>query len=137
MGFLDFLPIVGKVIDRVLPDKAAADAAKLRLVELTQQGQLAELDADTKLALAGADNVKTEAESQGWLTRSWRPLTMLTFVVLIVARMFGMTSTVITEAEYAHLWDLVQFGLGGYVVGRSVEQTVKTVAPIVAGVLKK
>ena len=133
MGFLDFLPIVGKVIDRVLPDKAAADAAKLRLVELTQQGQLAELEADTKQALAAADIVKTEAASSHWLASCWRPLLMLTFGALIVARFLGWTASGISEAEYVKLWDIIQLGIGGYTIGRSVEK----IAPVVAGVLKK
>lgn len=38
------LPIVGKVIDRILPDKAAKDAAKLALIELEQQGEFKEDD---------------------------------------------------------------------------------------------
>jgi len=133
MGFLDFLPIVGKVIDRVLPDKAAADAAKLRLVELTQQGQLAELEADTKQALAAADIVKTEAASSHWLASCWRPLLMLTFGALIVARFLGWTASGISEAEYVKLWDIIQLGIGGYTIGRSVEK----IAPVVAGALKK
>ena len=133
MGFLDFLPIVGKVIDRVLPDKAAADAAKLRLVELTQQGQLAELDAETKQALAAADIVKTEAASSHWLASCWRPLLMLTFGALIVARFLGWTAAGISEAEYVKLWDIIQLGIGGYTIGRSVEK----IAPVVAGALKK
>lgn len=137
MAFLDFLPVVGKLLDRVLPDKAAAEAAKLKVLELAQQGQLAELDADTKLALAGADNVKADAQGNSWLQRSWRPLLMLTFGGLIVARFLGFAADGISEAEYLKLWDIVQFGLGGFVVGRSAEKIAATIAPVIAGALKK
>ena len=30
-----------------------------------------------------ADIIQSEAQSESWLTRNWRPLTMLTFVALI------------------------------------------------------
>jgi len=39
----------------------------------------------------------------------------------------------LTEAEYLALWDIVELGLGGYVVGRSAEK----IMPQVAAVLKK
>jgi hypothetical protein len=47
---------------------------------------------------------------------------MLVFVALIVARWFGLAAPNLQEAEYLKLWDIVQLGLGGYVIGRSVEK---------------
>src|SRR4051812_20702952 len=81
------LDIGGRLIDRLWPDPKEADAAKLELFKLTQSGELAKLAADTDLAKAAASIVEAEAKSEGWLTKSWRPITMLTFVALIVARM--------------------------------------------------
>jgi len=49
-------------------------------------------------------------------------LTMLTFVALIVARWLGWTAPGMSEAEYLSLYDLMKIGLGGYVVGRTVEK---------------
>ena len=72
--------------------------------------------------VAQAEIVKAEAASSHWLAANWRPLTMLTFVGLIVARMFGYTAPEISESEYMELWGLVKLGLGGYVIGRSVEK---------------
>lgn len=133
MEWLKLLPIVGQIFDRVLPDKQAAEAAKLKLLELTQQGQLAELDSQTKIALAASDNVKTEAASSHWLAASWRPILMLTFGGLIVARFLGWTAEGISETEYVELWSIVKVGVGGYTVGRSAE---KIVPAIVAAVKK-
>lgn len=127
------LPIVGQVFDKIFPDKAKADEAKLRLLELEQQGQLAELTAGLQEMQAKADIVKTEAASEHWLTSAWRPITMLTFTALITARWFGWAAPDLAEAEYLALWDIVQLGLGGYVVGRSVEKVV----PGIVGALKK
>lgn len=82
---------------------------------------------------AQASIVQTEAASQHWLAANWRPLLMLTFGALIVARWFGWAAPNLTEAEYLKLWDIVELGLGGYVIGRSVEK----VAPTIADAIKK
>jgi len=54
--------------------------------------------------------------------RTWRPITMLTFVALIVARWLGWSAPNLAEAEALKLWDIVEIGLGGYVIGRSAEK---------------
>lgn len=100
---------VGKTIaDKFWPDAGEAEKAK-------QQQFLA-------VFMAQADIVKTEAASTHWLAANWRPLLMLTFGGLIVARWFGWAAPNLSEAEYLKLWSIVEFGLGGYVVGRSVEK---------------
>lgn len=65
-------PIIG-LIDKLIPDKGAADAAKLKLLELQQTGELAALDADLKLALGQLDVNKAEAESTSAFKGNWRP----------------------------------------------------------------
>ena len=127
------LPIIGKVVDNLLPDPKAAADAKLKLMEMAQAGELAHLDADVKLALAAAGVIQTEAASSHWLAANWRPLVMLTFAALIVARWFGWAAPNLEPAEYIKLWDIVQLGLGGYVIGRSVEK----VAPSIAEAMRK
>lgn len=133
MEWLKLIPLVGQIFDRVLPDKKAADDAKLKLLELTQQGQTAELESQTKLLLAAADNVKTEAASSHWLAACWRPILMLTFGALIVARFLGWTAEGISETEYVELWGIVKVGVGGYTIGRSVEK----IAPAIVASVKK
>jgi hypothetical protein len=130
---LPILEVGLKLIDKLIPDRGAAQAAQLKLLELQQTGQLAELDASVKLALAGAENVKADAQSEGWLSRSWRPITMLTFTALIVARWLGWAAPELSQEEYLKLWEIVQFGLGGYVVGRTGEK----IASVAAGAFRK
>ena len=119
------LDIGGKLIDRLWPDPSQRDQAKLALLEMAQKGELAEFT-------GRAEIVKAEAASEHWLAANWRPLLMLTFGGLIVARWFGWAAPNLTEAEYLKLWDIVQLGLGGYVIGRSAEK----IAPTIAGALK-
>ena len=47
---------------------------------------------------------------------------MLVFVGLIVARWLGWSAPNLGEAEVLKLWDIVEIGLGGYVIGRSAEK---------------
>ncbi len=118
------------------PLTAALDAGKTLIDKFwPDAGEAERQKVQTFLAvfMAQSDIVKTEAASTHWLAANWRPLTMLTFVALIVARWFGWAAPGLQEAEYLKLWSIVEFGLGGYVVGRSVEK----VAPSIAQALRK
>ena len=111
---------VGKtLIDKFWPDAGEAERAKAQ--------------AFLAVFMAQADIVKTEAASTHWLAANWRPLTMMTFCGLIVARWFGWAAPSLSEAEYLKLWSIVEFGLGGYVVGRSVEKIAPSVAQAIRG----
>lgn len=120
------LDLGGKLIDKFFPDKEQADAARLELLRLAQAGELAELT-------GRAEIIKTEAASSHWLAANWRPLVMLTFAALIVARWFGWAAPNLAPDEYLKLWDIVELGLCGYVIGRSAEKIV----PSLAGALKR
>jgi len=115
------LGIGGKLIDRLWPDPEQRAQAQLALMELAQKGELTEL-------VERASIVKAEAQSDHWLAATWRPVLMLTFGALIVARWFGWAAPNLTEAEYLKLWSIVELGLGGYVIGRSAEKIVPSIA---------
>jgi hypothetical protein len=53
---------------------------------------------------------------------------MLTFASLIVARWLGYACPGLSEAEALKLWDIIQLGIGGYVIGRSTEKILPQVA---------
>jgi len=63
-----------------------------------------------------------------WLAATWRPIVMLTFAGLIVARWMGWSAPGIGEAEVLKLWSIVELGLGGYVIGRTAEKIAPTLA---------
>lgn len=63
-------------------------------------------------------------ETRGnWLQRSWRPIVMLAFALVILSGMF-MESTLLSDNS--RLWDLLEIGLGGYVIGRSGEKVTES-----------
>lgn len=55
-------------------------------------------------------------ETEGnWLQRSWRPVVMLAFAAVVLAGMFVDLPGL---EDASRLWDLLEIGLGGYIVGR-------------------
>jgi hypothetical protein len=119
-------PILGKVAANLFPDPEAKAKAEQ---EMTTQL----LASASEIEKVAGEIVKTEAQSKHWLAANWRPLTMLAFVCLIIARWLGWTAPGMTESEYLAVYDLMQIGLGGYVIGRSAEK----IAPRVLDVIKK
>lgn len=126
MSVVAVVGAVASILDKIIPDPVAAAAAKAKLFELQLQGDLAEITAKAGI-------IQAEASSEHWLAATWRPILMLTFGALIVARWLGFSAPNINEAEVLALWDIVQVGLGGYVIGRSAEKIV----PQLADALKK
>lgn len=119
-------PILGKVVGNLFPDpEQKAKAEQEVLVQLMQHQQ--------QIETAAASIIQAEAASSHWLAANWRPITMLVFLGLIVARWFGWAAPNLAEAEYIKLWSIVEFGLGGYVVGRSAEK----IAPVIADAIKR
>lgn len=134
MGFLGaILPVIGSVAGRVANSLFPDPAEALKRQEVIQKFQAELISEAQALEKAAADIVKAEAQSTYWLAANWRPLTMLIFVALIVARWFGWAAPNLAEAEYIKLWDIVEIGLGGYVIGRSAEKIMPMVAEAIKG----
>lgn len=129
--FAALLPILsslfGNVIDRILPNPED----ELKREQMKNALQLAIIQRAADIENAAADIVKQEAGSSHWLTATWRPIVMLTFTSLIVARWLGFSAPGISENEVSQLWDIVHIGLGGYIIGRSAEK----VAPHIASAI--
>lgn len=65
-------PIAG-IIDKLIPDKEEAAKAKMRLMELQQSGDLAELQTVADLAKGQMEVNKQEAAHKSLLVAGWRP----------------------------------------------------------------
>ncbi len=115
------LGIGSKIIDKLWPDPEKAAAAKAQLMQMAQAGELDDMKVHMQAIVA-------EAKSEHTVTATWRPITMLTFVVIIannyilapyINLFFHVDPTLPLPPE---MWALLKIGLGGYVVGRSVEK---------------
>ncbi len=109
------IPVLGKIIEKIIPDPDKAAEAKNQLVDLAVNGELDEL-------AERAGVIKAEAQGDSWLQRSWRPIVMLVFTALIVCRWLGWSAPDLTEAVELKLFSIVQLGIGGYIASRGIEK---------------
>lgn len=86
----------------------------------------------TEFLNAQSSIIKAESNSEHWVVAAWRPITMLIFVFIIANNYIIVPYAQAMGADFPtldippDLWALLKIGLGGYVVGRSVEKSVKT-----------
>lgn len=113
-------------LNKIWPDANVEEQAKVDQVKMAFDSALAVFQGQVSIVLA-------EAQGESWLQKSWRPITMLTFLVLVVGHFFGIEGPNFTPADSANLFLLIQVGLGGYVVGRSAEK----IAPAIVQALSK
>ena len=69
------------------------------------------------------------AEAKGnWMQRSWRPILMLSFGFIIIYTKFisQLSSHLITPELEPEFWNLLQIGIGGYLIGRTGEKMMKS-----------
>ncbi len=123
MGFWDFLKPGGDTIKGTL-EGAGSLAKDIRSaitgeISSEKKAELESklLDFEGDVLKIRADVIMAEAGGKSWLQRSWRPITMLTFLVLVVLDSFG----VLPFRLSVEAWALLKIGLGGYVIGRSAE----------------
>ncbi len=95
--------------------------AGLFKVQSELAGKLA--DYESQLLASKADLIRAEAQGASWLQRNWRPVSMLTFLALVVLDSFGLLAFRLA----AEAWTLLQIGLGGYVIGRTAEKVIPKV----------
>ena len=135
------LPIIGDLITAGTnliksyfpPDLSPEQKAKLEQGLAEAQNQLTasvikyhENEIEQKASI-----IRAEANSQSWAARNWRPIAALTFVFIIAnnyilypyIELFGGSATKLDIPP--DMWGLLKIMIGGYVVGRSVEKSVK------------
>ncbi len=120
-------PLIGGifgVIDKAVEDKDEAARIKSKLQEMVLTGQIKEIESAAQIIVA-------EARGDSWLQRNWRPMLMCLFG-LIVANNYVLAPYILlfmgVDVELTippDMWDLLKLGVGGYVLGRSVEKGVQ------------
>jgi hypothetical protein len=110
------------IINKVIPDKAAQDAAKAQLEQMRESDEAKAVEDELQLQLAAMANIQAEAKGESWLQRNWRPIVALFLTGLVGSYWFGYTAPNLTPASIDDLFSLVKICLGGYVGGRSIEK---------------
>ncbi len=93
MNILNILSSVVAPVTKLIDELHTSDEEKLVIknqmlqIQAAAYNQAVELEKQTMRART--DIIRAEANGQSWLQRSWRPVTMLTFLMLVVADSFG------------------------------------------------
>lgn len=112
------IPLIGSVLDKIFPDKTAADAAKLKVLELVQAGEMKALEADLEAMRAQTDINKVEASNQNMFISGWRPavgwvcVLALAYQYLLRPLMIGVGHYTDLPALDGSLWELLGAILG-------------------------
>ena len=120
----DLLPTIGRTIEKAVTNKDAALKLKNEIETLLIGATVALDEARSKIIIA-------EAQGGSWIQRSWRPITMLTFVFIIANNYILVPYAVAFGAEVPMLdippgmWSLLTVGIGGYIGGRTYEKVTK------------
>ena len=110
---------IGKVIDNLFTSDEERIQARNKIMQVLKEKEL-------ELQKMQTDVIIAEAKGN-WIQRSWRPLLMLSFgfIVIYVKFLAPLFDLKIPELE-DEFWNLLQIGIGGYVVGRTGEKMMTT-----------
>lgn len=131
---------VGKIIDKVTTTDEERLEAQRKLADLTMSYQVKMAEVEARWVESQRDTIVAEAKGESWLQRNWRPLTMLFFATIIGVVVFSggyINGRQLDHDFIMRILDIIQLGLGGYVLGRSAEKIVPNVAQIFADKSKK
>lgn len=132
--------VFGKITD-VINHLTMSGDEKLALQKVVIEGQLQAAQSITdyaaKLLDAQTTIITAEAKSDSWIASNWRPITMLTFLGLIVDSWFLGPPKNMPPEMVNTLFEIIKLGLAGYVVGRSVEKTAGPVINAIVTSIKK
>jgi hypothetical protein len=127
MSFLDLIAGIFKPAAELIDELHTSEEEKLkqqrRLLEIQAMVLDSSLQYEKEMMTSRAEIINSEAKSEHWITATWRPITMLTFLALAVGDSLGWLPNPLRDEA----WMLLQLGLGGYVVGRSAEKVIKEV----------
>lgn len=117
-GITEIITAISGVLARIIPDPDKRMEAETEIQKALLASQSAIFDAMKSVMVA-------DAQSEGWMTRNARPLTvfwclgMMTWVV--VSPIFGVQAATIKSIQAIPdtLWSLSAYGIGAYILGKS------------------
>jgi hypothetical protein len=117
------LDIGGKILDKVFPDPAQAEQAKLKLLEMQQNGELAQIAADTAEQQEITKRWQSDMASDSWLSKNIRPMALI--AIFAGYFLFAMMSAFGFNATESYVQLLGQWGqivFLAYFGGRTAEK---------------
>jgi uncharacterized membrane protein (DUF106 family) len=117
------LDIGSKLVDKFFPDPQQAEQAKLKLLEMQQNGELAQLNADVAEQHELTERLKADMGSDSWLSKNIRPMTLI--AILIGYFTFAGLSAAKIDVNSEYVQVLGQWGMlimSFYFGGRTLEK---------------
>ena len=114
-----------KVLDKFIPDPEAKAKAQKELLQMQQEGRLAELNADNIEAQELTKRTEADMASDSWLSKNIRPMTLI--FILIVYTAFAAMSAADIEVNNNYVELLGQWGMlimSFYFGGRTLEKII-------------
>ena len=112
-----------KVLDKFIPDPEAKAKAQKELLQMQQEGKLAELNADNIEAQELTKRQEADMASDSWLSKNIRPMTLV--FILLVYSTFATMSAWDIEVNNNYVELLGQWGMlimSFYFGGRTLEK---------------
>jgi uncharacterized membrane protein (DUF106 family) len=112
-----------KVLDKFIPDPEAKAKAQKELLEMQQEGRLAELNADNIEAQEITKRQSADMASDSWLSKNIRPMTLI--FILVAYTIFAMMSAFDIDTNQKYVELLGQWGMlimSFYFGGRTLEK---------------
>jgi len=117
------LDIGSKLVDKFFPDPQQAEQAKLKLLEMQQTGELAQLNADVAEQHEVTERLKADMGSDSWLSKNIRPMTLIAILIGYFTFAGLSAAKIDVNSEYVQL--LGQWGMlimSFYFGGRTLEK---------------
>jgi hypothetical protein len=134
---------VKEIIGQFVADPAAKLAATEKIAEIETGFREKQIEAEQQFAEAQKAVIIAEAQSDSWLTKSWRPITMLVMLGMVVYNIV-VIGTVATFFPQFHplpippdAWELLKLGIGGYIGARTVEKVSDRAPDIIAAIKQR
>jgi uncharacterized membrane protein (DUF106 family) len=117
------LSVGEKILDRVMPDPVAKAEAQVKLMEMAQKGELAQIEADMREQEELTKRQQADMTSDSWLSKNIRPMTLV--AIFTGYFLFALMSAFGYNANEAYVTLLGQWGMlvmSFYFGGRTLEK---------------
>jgi uncharacterized membrane protein (DUF106 family) len=119
------LDIGGKLIDKFFPDPEQKAKAQLELLQMQQNGELAQINADIAEQHELTKRQEADMLSDSWLSKNIRPMTLI--AILLGYFVFAMMSAFNMDTNTKYVELLGQWGMlimSFYFGGRTLEKII-------------
>ena len=119
------LGIGNKLIDHFFPDATQAEQAKLKLLEMQQNGELAQINADIAEGKELTTRLQADMASDSWLSKNIRPMTLIAILAGYFIFAFMSAFDLDTNEKYVSLlgeWGMLIMSF--YFGGRTLEKII-------------